>query len=78
MKGTLKHEHRITAMLRGDLCACGEDAMEHSDSCEECATVLKSHRVRGQWFALPNGIGSDVGPFSSEEEALAWMDDPNA
>jgi hypothetical protein len=29
--------------------------------------------VRGQWFARPNGEGSDVGPFSSEEEALTWV-----
>lgn len=27
----------------------------------------------GQWFALPNGEGSDVGPFATEEEALDWL-----
>jgi hypothetical protein len=34
--------------------------------------------VRGHWFARPRGEGSDVGPFSTAQEAEAWLDGDGA
>jgi hypothetical protein len=30
-------------------------------------------KARGKWFACPDGPGVDVGPYSTPEEAWAWL-----
>lgn len=72
MRSDVEFLSLMRGILTGALCACGKQPMPRSNRCEACATALKCHRVRGQWFALPNGVGSDVGPFSIEDEAEEW------
>jgi transcriptional regulator with XRE-family HTH domain len=32
------------------------------------------HELNGEWFAMPSGNGSAVGPYSTREQAQRWLD----